>query len=150
MKIYHQNFSTLAKAAGKALFNDIVIAAGESYFLAVPGPYEGILESLICKQTAGTNVGFKVTMYESNLGLTEGSAAHSLPAWAPLYQITPEVTGTSGTALEEYTTNVDNTFRNADGTQSVPKRFIYAHIKPTAAAGETSWQLSVRCRSEIG
>jgi len=151
MKVYNQSYSTLAKAAASAAFDNIVIAAGQSYFLQVPFPYEGVLEKIRCKQASGPSVAFTVDVYESDLGITKfGSAVHSIPAWAPLFEVVNQMSATAGNVVRELTSGIDATFRNVDGTQTVPQRFLYVHIAPTAAADVTEWMLSLEARTHVG
>lgn len=146
---YSDNAPAKSKQGGT-----LVIPGTQMYVLAAAAPYEGRLVRLSVKQTAGSAAGFKVDVYDSNavygptsVGAIAGATATVLDP--DLASVIAELTGTSGLAAI-FRQDCGAGYRNADGDQSNPQRLLYIVIKPTGAAGSTSWDVSLTVVSEIG
>lgn len=120
----------------------IVIAAGNLECVRVPFLSEGFISQLLVKQTGGTGVGFTVELLSSVVPFAVGEVAVATAATGTveLFRIVPQQTATSGNSVD-ITPDTDYgwPFRNVDGDYTNNQRYIYLVIKPTGAAGSTTW-----------
>ncbi len=128
----------------------ISITAGNNAFVEVKIAPEGTVSKFVVRQASGTNVAFEADLFDSQL-LESGIHSTSLPANAELYKVFPTKTGVAGAAIAEYTTGeLGYSYRNQDGSYTVPVRALWLHIRPTSAAGTTTWEVAIVVDNDMG
>ena len=128
----------------------ITIAAGQNKMVKIPVAPEGAIAKFVLFQSGGTSVAYTCDLFDKMI-LAEGAHTTSLPANAELYRVFPTKTALSGAAITEYTTGeLGYSYRNGDGNQTNPGRYLWLHIRPTAAGTETTWDLAMTIENDIG
>lgn len=130
---------------------------GQTTCWEVGFPPEALLKRLLVKQTGGATANFSVTVYNSLHACSSGSSSDGDPDGSgPLQCISsPEMyivfAPTAGNAGEllQISDSVGRSFRNQDGTYTVPVRKIYVQITPEGS-GAATWDLLVGGDVDIG
>jgi hypothetical protein len=120
-------------------------------------PPEAQIKRLLVKQTGGVTANFSVTVYNSRHACATGSSSDGDPdgsgplqcvASPELYVVFPATAGSAGELLQ-ISDSVGRSFRNQDGTYTVPVRKIYVQITPEGS-GDATWDLLIGGDVDIG
>jgi len=129
----------------------IVVGTNELFnCFAIGFPHQGLLDKLIIKQVAGTNVAFTADLFDREVCAVGSSSQSASPASSEidedLARIIPTQSQlTPGQALE-FRSAEGHPYSNREGSISVPKRFVYLRINPTAPLDTTTWEVAIVCR----
>lgn len=130
--------------------NVISITAGNNAFVNVKIAPEGTVSKFVVRQASGTAVAFEADLLDSQL-LVEGVHNTALPSNVELYKVFPTKSASSGATIAEYTTGeLGYSYRNQDGSHTVPSRSLWLHIRPTSAATTTTWEVAIVVDNEMG
>jgi len=120
-------------------------------------PPEALIKRLLVKQTGGSTANFKVTVYNSLNGCSQPSssvgdpdgAGPAKPVSSPeMYVVFEESVGTAGDMLK-ISDGYGRSFRNQDGTYTLPVRKIYVQITPEGS-GNATWDLVIGGDVDVG
>jgi len=120
-------------------------------------PPEAAIKRVIVKQTGGTAANFSVTVYNSLHACQPGNSSDGDPdgtgplkcvASPDMYVVFPETSGTAGTLLQ-ISDSVGRSFRNQDGTYTVPVRKICVQITPEGS-GDATWDVLIGGDTDVG
>jgi len=113
-------------------------------------PPEGKITRMILRQSAGTNVALTVNLYDRqvcDLGSGQSVSVEAADEMTQaLAKIIPEQSVTSGTVLELREGMEDEgpfSYRNREGTFTVPVRAVYLHIAVGANADGKEFELAL-------
>jgi len=105
--------------------------------------HAGVIVQIMAKQTSGSNVAFDLTLYNSAVDPSDPDE---------LEKITDKLSATAGNTIELYASDgYMYTFRNSEGTISVPVRKIYAlwEFGSAIGAGGATFELQITCKPHI-
>lgn len=144
MHIYKREF---ARATGTHL----ILPAGETeQCWALGFPPEGKITRFILRQAGGTDEEATVNLFDRQVcQLGSGSQVSLAEADAmslELARIIPEQTMTSGDTLELREVDGPFSYRNREGSFSVPVRAIYLHISVAANIDGKQYELALECQ----
>jgi len=118
-------------------------------------PPEGRITRMILRQSAGTSAALTVNLYDRGVCDIGSGQSVSIEAADPMTRdfarIIPEQTVTAGDTLELREGLTDGgpwSYRNREGTFSVPVRAVYLHIAVTVNADGKEFELALEC--EVG
>ena len=132
----------------------LVMPAGERDLCFDIGfPHAADLTRLTVIQTSGPAVGFQVNLYNRQVcAIHAGSNSSSaLPSAVPksLAKVIPtQVQHLPGQPVELFHPD-GYTFRNTEGTFTVPIKLIYLEIVVDDASADTTWAVSLACRPKF-
>lgn len=130
---------------------------GETTCWQIGFPPEASIKRVIVKQTGGTAADFNITVYNSlhacqsassSDGDPDGSGPLKCIASPEMYIVFPETAGTAGKLLQ-ISDSVGRSFRNQDGTYTVPVRKIYVQITPEGS-GDATWDVLIGGDTDVG
>lgn len=137
----------------KVIFTDttaISITAGNNRVVRVPVAPEGAVTKFVARQASGTSTPFEIDLFDTEI-LPEGTHTTAVPANAELYRVFPTKSAGGGATIAEYTTGeLGYSYRNGDGTHTVPVRSLWLHIRPTAVLVTTTWDVCIVVENDIG
>jgi hypothetical protein len=116
-----------------------------------------MIKRLLLKQTGGTLVNFKVTVFNSvkacgdpssSIGDPDGAGPEKCISSPEMYVVFEEQAGTAGEMLK-ISDSVGRSFRNQDGTYTMPVRKIYVQITPEGS-GASTWDLVIGGDTDVG
>jgi hypothetical protein len=152
MNIYEREFS----ASGSAANHDgpLVMPINESAMCFEIGfPPEGDITKLIVQQAAdgATLVAFKVNLYDRQVCSigplsSESEAADDMTTNIAKIMPTQPVGAWQGAGTELFVNDKEYSYRNREGTWTVPVRKIYLEIVVQDASEETTWEVAIAAR----
>jgi len=131
----------------------LFVPAGGGLCFAIDFPHAADITKLVVKQQDGTPVGFTVNLYNRQVcALQPGSASSSAepsPIDDDLAKVIPEqYQPVPGTAMSLF--HADGyTFKNMEGTFTVPIKKIYLEIIPDAIGEDTLWGVALGGRPKF-
>lgn len=147
MHVYKREFS-VAEGTEFTLPAGIADACFEIGF-----PQEGRITRLIVKQDPldGTQTAFTVDLYDRQVcGFASESSSSGVAADSmtdELAKIIPTQTGTAGNAMElRY--GEGYSYRNREGSYTVPQRSVYLQIAVSNSTNESNWEVAIE--GEVG
>lgn len=150
-KTYNTNYANISKASAP-----LSVAVSTKQCFRIPFPSEGFLEKLIVYQATGTSCAFEVELLNSAIPYAPGAFANAAtPAdnLAP-YRIQVPATGPlaagAGGVISLSAEGFGIGFRNIDGSFTANQRYVYLLINPISAAGTTTWNVTIQCRTDVG
>ena len=121
-------------------------------------PPEAYIKRVIVKQTGGAAANFKIVVFNSLIACQPSASSDGDPdgpsgplkcvSDPDLYVVFPETSGTSGELLQ-ISDSVGRSFRNQDGTYTLPVRKIYLQITPEGS-GDATWDVLVGGDTDVG
>jgi hypothetical protein len=121
-------------------------------------PPEAMIKRVIVKQTGGSAANFKITVFNALHACSASASSDGDPdgpsgplkcvSDPDLYVVFPETNGTSGELLQ-ISDSVGRSFRNQDGTYTLPVRKIYVQIIPEGS-GDATWDLLIGGDTDVG
>jgi len=136
----------------------LVAPCGQTTCWEIGFPPEAHIKRLLVKQTGGVTNNFSVTVYNSikacltpssSIGDPDGPTGPLQCVSSPeMYVVFPATAGTAGEMLE-ISDSVGRSFRNQDGTYTLPVRKIYVQITP-AGTGDATWDLVIGGDIDVG
>lgn len=146
MRIYERRVCSLSAPGGSSTCWEIGF------------PPEANIKALLIKQVGGTLKDFTVEVFNSiracnahssSVGDTDGPTGPEVCVADPdMYRVFGVQSGTAGKLLE-ISDNVGRSFRNQDGTYTLPVRKIYVQITP-AGSGAATWDVNIRADVDVG
>jgi len=134
--------------------NALVMPAGEKDLcFAIDFPHAADLTKLVVQQVGGTAVGFQVNLFNQQVcAIHAGSESSSaLPNSTPeaVAKVIPtQVQHLPGQPIELFHPD-GYTYRNMEGTFTVPIKKIYLEITVDSHAEDTLWAVSLACRPKF-
>jgi hypothetical protein len=146
MRIYERRLCSLSAPCGQTTCWEIGF------------PPEASIKRLLVKQTGGTTNDFSITVYNSIKGCASPSSSSGDPdgpngpipcASSPeMYVVFEPTAGTAGNMLQ-ISDAVGRSFRNQDGTYTLPVRKVYVQITPEGT-GDATWDLVIGGDVDVG
>lgn len=149
-KIHTVIYSDTGPTAGSAVYPSITVPGTKLLCTRVNTLSEGLLKNLIVTQTSGSSVAYKVELLTSKIPYPVGNApvATGPVGTIDLYRVVSQQSATAGNTVNLYPDNAFGyPYRNADGDHTMNQRYLYLVILPTAAAGDTKWDVLIEVES---
>lgn len=164
MKIYTKTYSEKYEQIAKAS-TYLTVAANSKTCFAVPYPSEGIMETVVFSQvsTDSTRVAATLEVFNSQIPFPPGDydVDDEAADKEEHYRIIPPITIIAD-AVGAYDATYGHGFTNIDGGWTLNQRYVYVLIIPSesstgpqgpqdeGAAVATHWNVTIKCRTDIG
>jgi len=137
----------------------ITVHSGKKKLFKVGVPPEGNVARFVCRQVpaasgGGTAVDFVVDLLErfSVIGMSFDANLESidaLPADIENIRVFPQKSASAGNTVTDYVTGKEGySYRNGEGTQSVPVRELYLLLSPSNTLTDTLWDVTLVVETE--
>jgi hypothetical protein len=134
----------------------LVVPVGKKVSVPVNFPSEGFLSRLVVRQTGGTSCGISVELLTSKVPFppatynTADAPADGLEPYRVQMPPTGPLTAASGVVLTLADDGYGMMFRNLDGGHTSAQRLLYVLLAPIGAVDDTTWEMFLHCRTEVG
>lgn len=144
------------KVLGNVKGGPLLVPNGKMTCFQIGMPYEGFLERLVVWQASGTSCAFTVELLDSQVPYPPGSytpgaaPADNLIAYRVQNPPTAALSASAGGTVSLADDNYGMGFRNQDGNFTSPQRYLYLLINPTTPGTDTTWNVFLQARTEVG